>query len=179
MQKLVSLLIFCTSIILLTLCSFDSSDSKAHENEESDGRIILEPLKVGLNDETNEWSSYEKYMLAKLAMAEAEGEPIETKAMVIQVILNRVNDEEFPSNIADVIYDEGQFTPVSNGRFDRVEPNQECYDAIRMIEDLEVNIDKDILYFETVTEEKTWHSENLEFLFQSGNLSFYRERREK
>ena len=182
MRKLVSFLVFCSAIIILTLNSIDPAGSKENAFEaKNEAKVIIEPLKLeeDTKEECTEWSTYETYILAKLAMAEAESESIETKAMVIQVILNRVNDEEFPSNIADVIYDEGQFTPVSNGRFDRVEPNQECYDAIRMIEDLEVNIDKEILYFETVTEEKTWHSENLEFLFQSGNLSFYREGREK
>ena len=117
MRKLVSFLVFCIAIIALTLNSIDSAGSKANVLEEKDGaKVIIEPLKLETDtkEECTEWSTYETYILAKLAMAEAEGEPIETKAMVIQVILNRVNDEELPSNIVDVIYDEGQFTPVSN-----------------------------------------------------------------
>lgn len=177
MRKLVSLLVFCSAIIVLTLNSIDPAGSKENAFEvKNEAKVIIEPLKLETDtkEECTEWSTYETYILAKLAMAEAESEPLETKAMVIQVVLNRVNDEEFPSNIADVIYDEGQFTPISDGRFDKVEPNQECYDAIKMIKNSRGNIDKDILYFETVTDKKTWHSENLKFLFQSGTLNFYK-----
>lgn len=176
MRKLVSFLVFCMSIIILTFASIESAGSGVKEFEtDSEEKIILEPLKTcSEKDKEDEWSANEIYMMAKLVMAEAEGESVETKAMVAQVVLNRVADEEFPNNIIDVIYDEGQFTPVSNGRFNRVEPSQECYEAIKMIENLEVKGNKDILYFETVTDEKTWHSENLKFLFRSGNLNFYK-----
>lgn len=176
MRKLVSFLVFCTAIIVLTLTSIDSASGIRKEFETViEEKIVLEPLENSLEkNKEDEWSANEIYMMAKLVMAEAEGESVETKAMVVQVVLNRVADEEFPNNIIDVIYDEGQFTPVSDGRFNRVEPNQECYDAIKKIKDSEIDVNKDILYFETVTDKKTWHSENLQFLFQSGNLNFYR-----
>ena len=41
--------------------------------------------------------------LAKLAMAEAEGEDTEGKALVILVVLNRVQSEGFPDTVEDVI----------------------------------------------------------------------------
>lgn len=64
----------------------------------------------------------EAYRLAKIAMAEAEGEDTEGKALVILVVLNRVWSDEFPDTIEGVITEDTQFTAYGNGRYDRVEP---------------------------------------------------------
>ena len=41
----------------------------------------------------------ESYLLTKIAMAEAEGEDTEGKALVIMVVLNRVWSDKFPDSI--------------------------------------------------------------------------------
>lgn len=61
------------------------------------------------------YSEYEKNLLARLVRAEAESEPYEGKVAVAEVVLNRVESQEFPDTIKDVIYAPGQFQPVSNG----------------------------------------------------------------
>lgn len=81
-----------------------------------------------------DWDSEDAYLLAKIAMAEAEGEDVEGKALVILVVLNRVWSGKFPDSIPEVIFQDGQFSPVSNGRFDRVEPDRECYEALELIQ---------------------------------------------
>lgn len=48
--------------------------------------------------------------LAKIAMAEAEGEDTEGKAQVILVVLNRVWSNDFPDTIEGVITEKNQFT---------------------------------------------------------------------
>lgn len=60
-------------------------------------------------------SGDDKDLLARLVNAEAKGEPHEGKVAVASVILNRVASDKFPDTIKDVIYEKGQFTPVSNG----------------------------------------------------------------
>ena len=45
-----------------------------------------------------DWDAEDAYMLAKIAMAEAESEDTEGKALVILVVLNRVWSEEFPDS---------------------------------------------------------------------------------
>lgn len=67
------------------------------------------------------------------AMAEAEGEDTEGKALVMMVVLNRVWSDKFPDTIEDVIYQPRQFSPVGNGRFDEVEPNEDCWAALDLI----------------------------------------------
>lgn len=70
-----------------------------------------------------DWDADDSYRLAKIAMAEAEGEDTEGKALVILVVLNRVWSDEFPDTIEGVITEDTQFAAYENGRYDRVEPD--------------------------------------------------------
>ena len=128
---------------------------------------------VAKDEEPVEPTQEDRYLLAKIAMAEAEGEDIEGKMLVIRVVLNRVESEEFPDTIEEVIYEDGQFAPVSNGRFESVEPDSECWKAVCMVTLDEWDESEGALYFESC-EGGSWHSDNLEYLFQSGNHKFYR-----
>lgn len=137
----------------------------------------IEPFQIGrcLSDK-------EMYLLAKLAMAEAEGESLETKILVILVVLNRVESDRpyFPDTIEDVIYQNRngvyEFTPIGNGRWDRVEPNEECWEAVRIVNSMPCDFDvsEGALYFEACAGE-SWHSRNLTFICQSDNTRFYKE----
>lgn len=120
-----------------------------------------------------DWDEDDSYMLCKIAMAEAESEGVEGKALVILVVLNRVWSEEFPDTIEEVIFQKNQFSPVANGRYDEVEPDKECYEALEMIQFEHWNESQDALYFESKSDSK-WHSENLEFLFKYGRHYFYK-----
>lgn len=128
---------------------------------------------------TIRWTNFDNedaYLLAKIAMAEAEGEDTIGKALVIRVVLNRVQDDSFPDYIADVIHEQNQFSPVHNGRWDSVEPDEDCWKAIEMI-DHGWDDSQGALYFESASA-STWHRDNLEFLFQHGNHLFYAEKEE-
>lgn len=120
-----------------------------------------------------DWDKDDSYMLCKIAMAEAESEGVEGKALVMLVVLNRVWSEEFPDTIEEVIFQKNQFSPVSNGRYDEVEPDKECYEALEMLQVEHWNESQDALYFESKSDSK-WHSENLEFLFKYGRHYFYK-----
>ena len=123
----------------------------------------------------------EKYLLAKIAMAEAEGESFETKVMIIFVIINRVesNKRYFPDTVKEVIFQNKngvyQFTPIGNGRWDRVEPNKECWNAVEYVNSSEIDCSNGALYFEACKGE-SWHSKNLEFICKSDNTKFYKEK---
>lgn len=123
-------------------------------------------------------SENDKYMLAKLAMAEAEGESLETKILIILTVLNRVESKEFPNTIEDVIFQSRngvyQFSPVIHGgRWWEVEPNEECWEAVEIVNTMEEDISKKALYFEACFGE-SWHSRNLEFICKSDNTRFYK-----
>lgn len=148
--------------------------------------IIIEDQNMLLEEPTEEqepmFDEEESYLLAKIAMAEAEGESIEGKAMVIKVVLNRVNTKGFPDSIEEVIFqcnkkkDVYQFSPIMpGGRWWRVEPNEECYEALKMITEEGWDESEGALYFEaTYNGENTWHSNNLEYIKTVGNHKFYK-----
>jgi len=68
-------------------------------------------------------SSNDKDLLARLVTAEAKGEPYAGKVAVATVVLNRVDNSNFPSSIRDVIYqiENGHyaFSPVANGEINK------------------------------------------------------------
>lgn len=113
-----------------------------------------------------DFDASDAYLLEKIAMAEAESEDTEGKALVMLVVLNRVWDARFPDTIEEVIMQDGAFTPVSNGRYDKVE--------LITVEHWDES--QGALYFEKASDESTWHSRNLQKLFTHGAHTFYTEK---
>ena len=123
---------------------------------------------------SKDWSAKESYLLAKIAMAEAEGCNIQTKTLIIMCVLNRVWSDEFPDTIEEVIFQENQFSPIDNGRWDRVEPNEDCYEAVKIVMEAKYDYSGGATYFENCADEDNWHSRNLEFLYESQGVRFYK-----
>lgn len=73
-------------------------------------------------------------LLARLIMAESQGESYETKVAVGAVVLNRVESGLFAPTIREVIYQKYngyyQFTPVANGWINKP-ANEECIKAAK------------------------------------------------
>lgn len=122
---------------------------------------------------SRDWDAEDSKILLKIAMAEAEGESTEGKALVMLVVLNRVWSDQFPGTIEEVVFEPKQFSPVmEGGRYYTTEPDEDCYEALEMVMH---GWDESYgaLYFESC-EGSSWHSEHLEFLYQVGNHKFYR-----
>ncbi|MFO1445141.1 cell wall hydrolase [Bacillus sp. Bva_UNVM-123] len=64
-------------------------------------------------------SAADKELIARLVSAEAKGESYAGKVAVATVVLNRVDNKDFPSTVREVIYQKVSghyaFTPVQNG----------------------------------------------------------------
>ena len=123
---------------------------------------------------SKDWSAQESYLLARIAMAEAEGCNTQTKTLIIMCVLNRVWSDEFPDTIEEVIFQENQFSPIDNGRWDRVEPNEDCYEAVKVVMEAKYDYSDGATYFENCADEDNWHSRNLEFLYESEGIRFYK-----
>lgn len=120
-----------------------------------------------------ELTESEKDMLLRIGMAEVGGEHCtDCIALVMRVVLNRVEADGFPSSIYWVIYAEGQFSPVANGAFDNAYPNEQCYEALEMVMN-GWDESQGALFFES-NSGPCWHSRNCEFLFQHCNTEFYK-----
>ena len=114
-----------------------------------------------------DWDADDSYRLAKIAMAEAEGEDAEGKALVILVVLNRVWSDEFPDTIEGVITEDTQFTAYGNA---------DCYRALEMVQAEHWDESQGATYFERTTDEATWRNTTLKKLFTHGNHTFYTEK---
>lgn len=75
-------------------------------------------------------NSNDLYLIAKCIYAEARGEPYVGKVAVGAVILNRVENPNFPNTIYGVVYQPWAFTAVYDGQI-TLEPDEESYAAAR------------------------------------------------
>lgn len=132
-----------------------------------------------LSERSKDWDADESYLLAKLAMAEMESEDIRCKALVICTVLNRVWSDDFPDTISEVIFEEHdgvyQFSPIGDGRWDAVEPNEDCWEALNIVMIYGWDESQGATYFERTSNNPTWHSRNLQRLFEHCNTTFYKE----
>lgn len=123
-----------------------------------------------------DWDAEDAELLLKIAMAEAEGESTEGKAMVMLVVLNRTWSKDFPNSIEEVIFQTEptrQFSVTEpGGRWYTTEPDEDCIKALQLIES---GWDESwgALYF-GCGNDPSWHSKNLDFLFQIGKHKFYK-----
>lgn len=174
---------FCLGIIFCFTAVFSilnhpmiiyTEEIKKPEFEAIDAQMIMDNLVKESQAKTNEDSGItfeDAQMLMKIAMAEAESDGIEGKAMVMAVVLNRVNDERFPDNIEDVIFQDKQFSPVKDGRYEKAEPDIECHLALAEIEKGNYS-DVVALYFENAS--NSWQARNCTYIGTVGHHRFYK-----
>lgn len=86
-------------------------------------------------------------LLALCVEAEAGNQGLIGKKYVVDTVLNRVDSDDFPDNITDVIMQQNQFSVVLDGRIWEVEPTEETFQAVQ--EELENRTNYDVLYFTT------------------------------
>ena len=86
-------------------------------------------------------------LIAQLVMAEAGNQDLTGKRYVVDVVLNRVDSDDFPNTVEEVIFQENQFSVIENGAFDEAgwTITEECYEAVKL--EYEERLNYDILYF--------------------------------
>lgn len=158
----------------------DSSANTSNTNATVENEMPAMNISENLLELDRNIPESDKYLLAKIAMAEAEGESFKAKVHVILTILNRANPENecFPNTIKEVIFQNEngvyQFSPVMpGGRWWKVEPNEECWKAVEAVSDTQEDISNGALYFESC-EGESWHSRNLEFIAKVDDMRFYK-----
>lgn len=108
--------------------------------------------------------------LSKVVEAEAATEDVDGKTLIANVVFNRVDSSKFPEDILSVIYDPGQFDPVSNGYIDYCEPSHDAKVAVMNAAEGKDN-SKGALYFQK-SKSTEWGDKT--FLFRYGNHTFYK-----
>lgn len=89
----------------------------------------------------------EMELIAQLVMAEAGNQDLTGKRYVVDVVLNRVDSDDFPDTVEEVIFQKNQFSVIENGAFDEASRTitEECYEAVEL--EYEERLNYDILYF--------------------------------
>lgn len=118
--------------------------------------------------------------LLRIVEAEAGGEDKQGKMLVANVVLNRVENEQFPGTVTEVIFQSEngttQFSPISDGRFYTVKVSKETKEAVDAALRGEDN-SQGALYFvarKAADNNKIrWFDQNLNRLFAYGGHEFF------
>ena len=132
-----------------------------------DSRLLKSGAQVYRSDEV--------YWLARIISAEAQGEPMNGKIAVGNVVLNRVRSSAYPNTIYGVIFDKRygiQFSPVANGTIYKT-PSADSIIAAKMC--LEgYSLSDDIMYFvNPKVAPNSWIAKNRPYAFTVGNHAFF------
>jgi N-acetylmuramoyl-L-alanine amidase len=120
-------------------------------------------------------------MLERIVQAEAGGEDLKGKILIVNVILNRIKDEDFPDTIEDVIFQnkdgEYQFSPVEDERYWKVKISDNTEEAVQRALKGE-DYSEGALYFiarkRTNASSAAWFDNHLKWLFKHGGHEFYK-----
>ena len=118
-------------------------------------------------------STEDQNKLCKLAFAEAGNQDVDGKALVMLVVLNRVESNKFPDSISEVIFARNQFSVTTNGMYDNAPADDPgCLEALELVMQ-GYDISQGATYFESMKSYDSWHYKNLNFLFEHGDHWFY------
>ena len=111
--------------------------------------------------------------LHRIVWAEARGEDLRGQVLVAEVVLNRHNSSQFPNGIYNVIHQPRQFTPITNGAYDRATPLPLNRQAVNDVLS-GVSHSRGALFFRTIRgAEGSWHQTALTHLFDHGAHRFF------
>lgn len=167
----------------LMLTSKESSVIEINMQTRSDQRVVTyQVLQRPVQDKLARITEEDYTNLLRIVEAEASGEDETGKLLVANVVLNRVRDEDFPDTITEVIFQKNrgvaQFSPVSNGRFWKVEISEETISAVNRALGGE-DVSCGALYFAARkyadADNMRWFDERLDYLFTHGGHEFFKE----
>lgn len=138
-----------------------------------DYHLIERKAKYNLSKEDYE-------ILLRIVEAEAGGEDITGKMLVAGVVMNRVESEKFPDTVKAVVFQRengvSQFSPISDGRYERVSISEETKKAVERVIYGE-DITKGALFFASRKyadpEKMKWFDTSLTRLFSYGGHEFF------
>lgn len=111
----------------------------------------------------------ENELLARIVASEAAGETFEGKVAVADVILNRVTSPLYPNTIKDVIYQPGQFGPVTDGSLEYKNATDQDRQAVaQALKDERTNV---LFYYNPSKSNSTFFSSRI-VAYTIGNHTF-------
>lgn len=186
------MLAICTPAIIGIACMALTYDGKAQETPKpipKTNTYTYQPTKAGaalidlLHRESEpagmQLDDGEVNILLQIAAAEADTQGVTGQALVMRVVLNRMEIEEFPDSIYEVVYQKQngryQFSTIADQSFYVAEVTKDSYEALELVLS-GWDESRGALYFCSLKSAPKWHESNLKFLFQYGNHRFYTEK---
>ena len=117
----------------------------------------------------------EIYWLSKIIHAESQGEPMEGKIAVGNVVLNRVKSKEYPNTIYGVIFDRNhgvQFSPVLNGTIYHTPHGDSIIAAKRALQG-EKEVGESLFFLNPKLSENFWIPKNRPYFPTIATHDFY------
>ena len=105
--------------------------------------------------------------MAELVRCEAGNQCIEGKRAVAAVIINRVESEQFPDTVEEVIFQKGQFSCMTDGHYEKYKCLTDDTDYGAVLMELTEREHTEVLYFSA--------NENIvngDFLYKIGDHYF-------
>lgn len=121
------------------------------------------------------YNAVDYYWLSRIISAESQGEPLEGQIAVGNVVLNRVESDQFPDTIAGVVFDQKyavQFEPVENGTV-YSDPYHLSLEAAERVLDGETTVDGALYFYAPDLSPGTWINANRTYLTTIGCHRFY------
>ena len=118
-------------------------------------------------------------VLLQIVQAEASTEDVIGRLLVANVVLNRMEIGFGGDTIAEVVFDEGQFAPVANGRIFRVTPDEVTVEAVERALNGEDHSQGALYFMQRSAASKKgirWFDSSLTFLFKHGCHEFFAEK---
>ena len=144
------------------------------EWDAEDAAVIIKTGEEPIMSGDEYYNEEDVYWLSRIINAEAGNEPFLGKIAVGNVIMNRVDSDEFPDTVYEVIFDRKcgvQFTPTENGSIYMTPDNWGCEEAAKLA--LEgADVIGDALYFSAAAM-GSWAARNRPFSTQIGTHAFY------
>ena len=119
-------------------------------------------------------------ILCRLVEAEAGGEDFQGKKLVAHVVLNRLEHEQFPDTMEDVVFETRQgitqFSPVKDGRYYRVKVSEETKTAVEQAVKDEDNAGGALYFVNSEIADRSamkWFDSKCTYLFRHGNHDFF------
>ena len=133
------------------------------------------PVEV-LTGQQRTFTEDDLYWLSRIISAESQGEGLKGQIAVGNVILNRVDSEEFPDTILEVIFDRKdgvQFEPVSNGAiYD--EPTEQSVLAARLVLAGADAAEDSLYFFNPALSQGLWVRQNRTYYTTIGCHMFFK-----
>ncbi len=107
---------------------YDEPETPAEEIMENE--FLNHEFDINVLPEYGQISPQEFDLLARIIHGKSQGEPYKGKVAVGAVVINRVLSPRFPPTINEVIYQEGQFSPVEAGAY-LLPPSEKSQQAAR------------------------------------------------